>query len=178
MTSIWWLLVHPQHPFFGPWWGQYPCITASLQCAQKHNYHNNTNGPHFSAKSVACLPRRGHGGTKLWYLPVLVSSQWVWVGWLLFISRTALLWHLCVYGSLERIPIEKQIWCRRAVMTIRKIALTPPHFGEKPFSFNHSFPPFSLPQMNAANSSVANSCSQTVSILTCRLLQLYINERL
>lgn len=54
---------------------QYPCITASLQCTHKHNYHNNTNGPSFSAKSMACLPRRGYGGTKLWHLPVLVSSE-------------------------------------------------------------------------------------------------------
>ena len=52
---------------------QYPCITASLQYAHKHNCHNYTNGPSFSAKSMACLPRRGHGGTKLWHMPVLVS---------------------------------------------------------------------------------------------------------
>lgn len=35
---------------------QYPFITASLQCMHKPNCHNNTNGPTFSAKSMACLP--------------------------------------------------------------------------------------------------------------------------
>lgn len=44
---------------------QYSCIMTTLQCTHKPNYHNNVNGPSSSAKSMVCMNKRGHGGTKL-----------------------------------------------------------------------------------------------------------------